>query len=105
MNLIFFTHPEFLGNKSMLRFGKLLSEGMAKRGHKVEAWSPPSVLSHFTKRPSIQKWLAYYDLYVSFPKKIKRMVKGTSADTLFVFTDQSLGLWVPIVANRPCVVH
>lgn len=105
MKLIFFAHPEFLGHKSMNRFAKLLSEGMLRRGHYVETWTPSPLLSRITNHPYIQKWLGYYDLYFAFPMKVKRMIRRIDSNTLFVITDQSMGPWVPMLKGRPSVIH
>jgi glycosyltransferase involved in cell wall biosynthesis len=105
MNLVFFVHPTFLGHQSMPRFAKMLADGMGGRGHTYQIWSPHSVFSKLTSRPTIKKWLGYVDQYILFPNEIRRKLKQCPADTLFVFTDQALGPWVPRVAHRPHVIH
>ncbi|MEJ1236935.1 glycosyltransferase [Chryseolinea sp. T2] len=105
MQLIFLAHPEYLGNKSMIRFARLLAEGMARRGHQVETWTPKSKLAKLSTHPFIQKWLSYVDHYILFSGELKRRVRRQPADTLFVLTDQSLGLWVKPIASRAHVIH
>jgi glycosyltransferase involved in cell wall biosynthesis len=105
MNLVFFTHPDFLGHKSMPRFARMLSEGMANRGHNIEIWSPEGAASKLSSKPFIKKWLGYFDQYVAFPRQVRQLLKTKSPDTLFVLTDQALGPWAPLVADRPHVIH
>lgn len=105
MNLVFFAHPAFLGHQSMPRFARMLADGMSKRGHHVEIWSPPAVASKLPAPGSLKKWLGYFDQYLVFPAEVHSRLKGCSPDTLFVFTDQALGPWVPLVADRPHVIH
>lgn len=89
----------------MLRFVSMLAEGMQVRGHQVEIWSPKAQFSRFTLSESDQKWLGYVDQYVLFPKEVRSRLKDCPPDTLFVFTDNALGPWVPLVSDRPHVIH
>ena len=52
---------------------------------------------------AFRKWLGYVDQYLIFPLEIRKKLNGT--EKLFVFTDQALGPWVPLVADRPHVIH
>jgi glycosyltransferase involved in cell wall biosynthesis len=105
MNIVFFTHPTFLGSQSMPRFANYLCEGMRARGHQVAQWSPTASAYKLSTRAGLKKWLGYVDQYLLFPREVSRRIKACPADTLFVFTDQALGPWVPLVANRPHVIH
>ncbi|MEX8548844.1 MAG: glycosyltransferase [Mucilaginibacter sp.] len=105
LNLIFFTHPNFLGHQSMPRFAKMLAEGMAKRGHQVEIWSPKPAFYNLPFPKAFKKWLGYLDQYLLFPAKTQSKLKVLNPDTLFVLTDHALGPWLPLVSNRPHVVH
>ncbi|MDH4091106.1 MAG: glycosyltransferase family 4 protein [Cyclobacteriaceae bacterium] len=89
----------------MPRFAMMLTDGMSKRGHKVDMWSPKARFFKLHASPVLQKWLGYIDQYIIFPLEIKRNSKRCSPDTLFVFTDQALGPWVPLLANRPHAIH
>jgi glycosyltransferase involved in cell wall biosynthesis len=89
----------------MPRFANMLVKGMRERGHTVTVWSP---LPRFFKVPApgvCKKWLGYLDQYVLFPKDVKSRLKSCPKDTLFVFADQALGPWVPLVALLPHVIH
>lgn len=111
MNLVFFTHPDFLGADrmpsfaSMPRFARMLADGMRERGHQVESWAPKSRLFDLPVQGGLRKWLGYVDQYLLFPAEVRQRLKQCAPDTLFVFTDNALGPWVPLVANRPHVIH
>lgn len=105
MVIVFLTHPEFLNIQSIPRFTRMLEEGMKKRGHATEVWAP---IAKFSKVPAplfLKKWLGYIDQYLIFPRTVKRRIRQLEPNTLFVFSDQALGPWIPLVANRPHVIH
>lgn len=105
MNIVFFAHPTFLNQQSMQRFARMLTDGMKQRGHTVELWSPQARLLQLPSVPAMRKWLAYIDQYIVFPREVRARLKNCSPDTLFVLTDNALGPYLPIVANRPHVIH
>jgi len=89
----------------MDNYAEMLVTGMRNRGHNVQLWSPEPV---FTKLPMgnfVKKWLGYIDLFLIFPGKTRIRIKKCNVDTLFVFTDQALGPWVPMVKKYPHVIH
>jgi glycosyltransferase involved in cell wall biosynthesis len=53
----------------------------------------------------LSRWAGYVDQYLLFPMTMRRALTHMSKDTLFVFCDQALGPWVPLVRERPHVVH
>jgi glycosyltransferase involved in cell wall biosynthesis len=105
MNLVFFAHPSFLDQQSMPRFARMLADGMLKRGHKVEVLAPKAGFFNLHSHTTLRKWLGYIDQYVVFPRSVRKSLSKYPADTLFVFTDQALGPWVPLVSDRPHVIH
>ncbi|WP_374166801.1 glycosyltransferase [Arcticibacter sp. MXS-1] len=105
MNVVLFTHPPFLGSQSMPRFAGMLLEGMRSRGHQVDVWTPEAAFFNLAPIPAAKKWFGYIDQYVVFPSRVKRLIEKMPADTLFVFSDQALGPWIPLVKARPHVVH
>ena len=111
MNIVFFSNPDFMGSEnapkftSMHRFTAMLAEGMAKRGHDVSVWSPTRKCFSLRAPSAFKKWLGYIDQYILFPSTVRKRLKSCPADTLFVFTDQAQGPWVPLVANRRHVMH
>lgn len=49
--------------------------------------------------------MGYIDQYILFPAQVKWYLSRSSADTLYVFTDQAQGPWLPLVAKRHHVMH
>ncbi|GAB3904400.1 hypothetical protein GCM10028803_33790 [Larkinella knui] len=105
MNIVIFTHPEFSSSQSMPRFARMLAEGMKNRGHQVEIWSPRPQFYGLKFPQVFRKWLGYLDQYILFPVEVRNRLKTRADDTLFVFADQALGPWIPLVADRPHVIH
>lgn len=90
----------------MPRYANWLARGMKERGHQVELWSPKGVLSDLPfSKGALKKWLGYVDQYLIFPLQVRKKLKTLPSDTLFVFTDHALGPWVPLVKDRPHLVH
>lgn len=105
MNLVFFTHPLFLGSQSMPRFAQMLTEGMKRRGHSVQVLVPQGNFFKLNVPGGLKKWMGYIDQYLIFPIKVRKQLNFYAEDTLFVFTDHALGPWVPLVAGRPHAIH
>lgn len=89
----------------MPKFASMLSSGMQSRKHTVQVWSPRPVFSQITSLPVLKKWLGYVDAFVIFPLWAKRQIRKASPRTLFVFTDQALGPWIPLIKDHCCIVH
>lgn len=105
MHIVFFNHPPFLGSQSMPRFADLLANGMKKKGHEVESWTPKAFFYRLPVPGTLRKWMGYIDQYILFPAQVKSKLKTYPANTLFVFTDHALGPWVPLVAKKAHVIH
>ena len=105
MKLVFFCHPPFMRSQSMPRFARMIGEAMRQRGHEVAYWAPGNQCQAKFKGTRLEKWAGYVDQYLIFPQVVKQRLKRTDPDTLFVFCDQALGPWVPLVSDRPHVVH
>ena len=105
MKLVIFCHPPFLASQSMPRFAQMLQSAFQKLGHEVTMLAPRSRFHRYFGRHRYQKWGGYIDQYLIFPREVRRTLAGASADTLFVFADQALGPWIPLVKHRPHVVH
>jgi glycosyltransferase involved in cell wall biosynthesis len=93
----------FLGSQSMPRFVGMLADGMKSRGYEVEVWRPEALFS--AKINSFKKWMGYIDQYVVFPQQVKRRLKDDNGEVLYVVTDHALGPYVPLIADRPHVIH
>jgi glycosyltransferase involved in cell wall biosynthesis len=105
VDIIFFAHPKFLQLRSMDSYAEMLATGMMKRGHNIQLWYPKPVLSKLPVGRFAKKWLSYIDQYIIFPNITRTRIKACNVNTLFVFTDQALGPWVPLVKQNPHVIH
>lgn len=105
MNIVLFAHPTFLGSASMPRYTQWLADGMAARGHRVRIWAPQPGFHALPVPERLKKWMGYLDQFAMFPRWARRQMAALPADTLYVFSDHSLGPWVPLVAARPHVIH
>ena len=89
----------------MPRFTRMLRSAYEARGHSVTIWSPDDWFHRRFSHTGLAKWAGYLDQYWLFPWAVRRRLTSTPDDTLFVFCDQALGPWVPLVSDRPHVVH
>lgn len=105
MKIVLFTHPSFLEHQSMPRYANMLLSGMKERQHEVEVWSPRARFYKLPVFSFLKKWLGYVDQYIVFPFEVKLKLLSAPNDTLFVFADQALGPWVPLVNKKKHVVH
>lgn len=104
MRIVYFTHPAFNSHQSMPRFTKMLADGMQASGHSVKIWSPAPVFFKLPVKTPLKKWMGYIDQFIVFPMVVRRRIKKNPSDTLYVFTDHALGMWVPIVKHLPHVI-
>lgn len=104
MKIVFFAHPSFLGSQSMPRFVNMLAEGMQARGHKTEVWSPEAFFTNIPLK-KLKKWLGYMDQYLVFPWQVRQKLKQQQEKVLYVVADNALGPYVPLIADRPHVIH
>lgn len=83
----------------------MVERGMTERGHTVSTWVARPFLCKLAVGPRSRKWLGYFDQYVIFAVilLIKSFLQPRS--TLFVFSDQALGMLVPLICRCPHVVH
>jgi glycosyltransferase involved in cell wall biosynthesis len=105
VKIVIFRHPAFLTSQSMPRFAEMLRTSYEARGYDVQTWTPTARFYKLLAGHRFAKWGGYIDQYVIFPRQVRRQLKLVGEDTLFVFCDQALGPWVPMVKDRPHVVH
>lgn len=89
----------------MPRFTKMLHQAFLRRGYEVEVWAPKAIIHRWFNRGFFGKWAGYIDQYIFFPLWVKKAIRLEPDDTIFVFCDQALGPWVPIVQHLPHVIH
>lgn len=105
MNIVLFSHPAFMASQSMPRFASMLKEAYEAKGHRVQVWAPQARVYNWVPRGRFSKWAGYVDQYIVFPIFVRLQLRQQPPDTIFVFCDQALGPWVPLVKKRPHVVH
>lgn len=105
MNIVLFSHPAFMTSQSMPRFTRMLEQAYVARGKQVQVWSPQPKVYALVPKGRLTKWAGYIDQYILFPLWVRKQVKTQPDNTLYVFCDQALGPWVPLVTNKPHVVH
>lgn len=105
MNIVLFAHPAFMVSQSMPRFAGMLQEAYLARGHQVQMWSPRARVYNWVPKGRLCKWAGYFDQYILFPLWVRKQLQRQVADTLYVFCDQAMGPWVPLVKDRSHVVH
>lgn len=104
MKVVVFGHPAFMASQSMPRFAEMILRACRERGLHTEFWAPPALVHRLARGTRLEKWAGYVDQYILFPLLVRLRVLFRRG-TLYVFCDQALGPWVPIVARRPHVIH
>jgi glycosyltransferase involved in cell wall biosynthesis len=89
----------------MPRFAQMLQRSFVALGHEVSMLAPQPHFHKLFAGHRYAKWGGYIDQYLIFPRQVRKVLASTPADTMFVFADQALGPWVPLLMNRPHVVH
>jgi glycosyltransferase involved in cell wall biosynthesis len=106
IHIVLFCHPEFLGSQSMPRFANMLVEAYERAGYRVSQWTPKARLHRLARGSrALAKWAGYIDQYLVFPLEVRLRMLMQGPLTLYVFCDQALGPWVPLVKHKPHVVH
>ena len=115
MNLVLYTHPDWMGSQSQLRLVQMMSVAFEARGHHVQVRKPAprahrwvTTSATAARWPGLArwaKWAGYVDQFIVFPREQRRAMAADPPDTLYVFCDQALGPWLPLVRHRPHVVH
>jgi len=111
MKIVLLTVPSDSMSQSMPRFATFIGEGMKARGHQVEYLSSGRLNSAFGGwfPQRLRKWTSYFDQYLLFPhflrERVAKAFRERGGRTLFVLTDQGLGMWLPSIAQQPHVVH
>ena len=111
MNLVLYTHPDWMGSQSQMRLVSMMSDAFVARGHRVQVRKPTPRVHRWASSAGwpglarLAKWAGYVDQFILFPGEQRRAIAADPSDTLYVFCDQALGPWVPLVSKRAHVVH
>ena len=89
----------------MKHYCSFLSDGLRSKGHETKILSPKAILSKEGMPKKLKKWLRYIDSFILFPIWLFVESKKLPKSTLYVITDQALGMWVPVLKNNNHVVH
>lgn len=89
----------------MDRFTELLANGMRARGHDIRIWHPVPLFASLPAGKQVKKWLGYLDQFILFPFAVRTRMMKCKNECLYVFTDQALGPWVPLVRHKKHIIH
>jgi glycosyltransferase involved in cell wall biosynthesis len=89
----------------MPRFTRMLTEGMARRGHDVRCITAKARFARVGTTSISRKWLGYVDRFILFPARLRIERTALSADSIVVSVDQALGPWLKRFRGLPCVTH
>ncbi len=90
------------GQESMLRFGRLLLDGLRARGREVELVAPTARLGGRGERPihsGVGKWLAYLDKYGVFPWTLRRRARSLRPGAVVHICDHSNAMYTAAAAS------
>lgn len=86
-------------------FARSIVDGLRARKMDVTTLSPEPLFHRIPCPTKFKKWLGYLDQFLLFPPTAYFKTRNLPADTIFIFTDQALGPWIPFFAKRPHAVH
>ena len=89
----------------MPRFAQMLTAAYQQLGHEVRCLAPKDRVRRYFAATRLAKWAGYVDQYLLFPRELRRAARAAGRDTMFVFCDQAMGPWVPVLRSRPHAIH
>ena len=88
------------GQESMLRFARMMLDGLRARGQDVRLVSPRAFFGGWLPvAHGLGKWLAYVDKYVLFPWTLRRRVHALGPGAVVQICDHSNAMYVPAAAS------
>ncbi len=88
--------------ESMLRFSRLLTDGLRERGHDVTTWSPEPRLVRMLPRYRYggpMKLVGYFDKFVLFPQSVRRrLAREQQADVVHI-VDHANSVYAPLFSR------
>ncbi len=89
------------GQESMLRFARMMLDGLRARGQDVELVSPGAFFGgRLPSTHGLGKWLAYLDKFVLFPWTLRRRVRALGPGAVVQICDHSNAMYVPAAPAR-----
>jgi hypothetical protein len=83
-------------------FADGISKYLISKSIEVEIWTSGRKGGFFL---SLSKWVQYFDQFIVFPLVVRFKLLTERPGVLYVFSDQALGPWVPMVSKLPHVIH
>ena len=106
MHILLLRHYPLSEGPSMRAFAEQIAAGLRNRGHTVQECTAPVRLARLAGRyQPVAKWLGYLDQFVLFPLLLRWRARSLPAGIICVFADQALGPWIPLLKQRPHLVH
>jgi glycosyltransferase involved in cell wall biosynthesis len=106
MRILLLRHYPLSESPSMRAYADQIAAGLRGRGHQVRELTAPVVMARLAGgHGGMRKWLGYLDQFVIFPPLLWLNRLREPASSLWVFADQALGPWIPMVRNRAHLVH
>ncbi len=95
------------GQESMLRFTRMMLDGLRAHGRAVERISPGAFFGRWLPSThGLGKWLAYVDKFILFPWRLRRYVRALGPGGVVQICDHSNAMYVPAAgsAGHPVLV-
>jgi glycosyltransferase involved in cell wall biosynthesis len=88
------------GQESMLRFARMLRDGLPALGWEVELIAPGVRFGKGKPANSgVGKWLAYVDKYLCFPRELRARARALSLGAVVHICDHSNAMYAPAAAS------
>ncbi len=88
------------GQESMLRFARMMLDGLRSSGREAELVSPGAFFGRWLPSThSLGKWLAYLDKFVLFPWTLRRRVRTLGPGGVVQICDHSNAMYAPAAAS------
>ena len=88
------------GQESMLRFARMMLDGLRSSGREAELVSPGVFFGRWLPSThGLGKWLAYLDKFVLFPWTLRRRVRTLGPGGVVQICDHSNAMYAPAAAS------
>lgn len=98
MRILLVTNYRKDKQKSMIRFGNLLTKGSSNNNLKISEVYPRSITRRYIIGGKLKKWAGYIDKYILFQKKIKSVLTSGVHDLIHII-DHSNSVYLPIFSQ------
>lgn len=103
--IIIITHPVHMPFNSIHKFSDLLLSKLREEGIPSSMLTSRSYAAPGEVIRLPVKILRYIDQYFLFPIRLLRQVSFNNERILYIFVDQALGLWIPLLSRRPHCIY